>query len=86
VPEILTHEPSAASSTITSVSYLDGYRLLVGSVDQIVRLWSFKTGDLELIDSHYTTVADTGSSDVVKHDGKDYGLIGGCGLSIWELK
>lgn len=85
-PELMSLEPDAASSTITSLSYLNGYRLLVASVDQIVRLWDFKSGKLELVDSQYTTVADTGSSDTITKDDKDYGLVGGCGLSLWEIK
>ncbi|CCH46607.1 hypothetical protein BN7_6201 [Wickerhamomyces ciferrii] len=76
----------AASSTITSLNILPNDRVLVASVDQIFRIWSFKTGELKLIDSKSTTIADTGSLDSISLEGKDIALVGGVGLSAWEIK
>jgi WD40 repeat protein len=84
--KVVAFEPSAASSTITAVSKISGDRIAVISVDQVTRLWSVAGGKLTQLDHHYTTVADTGSSDSVNVDGRDYVLIGGIGLSLWEVK
>lgn len=76
----------AASSTVTSCSFLDNNsKLLTTSVDQRVRIWDIIADKLVLKEVQYTTVADTGSSDIIKtEDGTDAILIGGVGLSIWK--
>ncbi|KAH3679885.1 hypothetical protein WICMUC_000628 [Wickerhamomyces mucosus] len=84
--EIVSFVPNAASSTITSLSGLSDSRLLVGSVDQIIRLWTFKDNELRLVDAHYTTVADTGSLDSTEYKTSDFALVGGIGLAVWEIK
>ena len=77
---------SAASATITSISFLSSAKKFVAtSVDQIVRLWSFELGHLECIGATYTTVADTGCCDTIQIDGKDVLVIGGAGISSWRI-
>lgn len=77
----------AASATITSISKLDDSNVIVTSVDQIVRRWTIQE-DSSLIctSARYTTIADTGCSDVAHFDGKSIAVIGGAGLSSWECK
>lgn len=81
--------PNAASSTITSLNIVPSglKQVLVVSVDQIVRLWGFEDHKtFKLLDSKYTTVADTGSSSIIQHDSdKITALIGGVGLSVWNV-
>lgn len=84
--EVKSVVESAASSTITSLKIISGDRLLVVSVDQIVRLWSFTENKLVLLDKLYTTIADTGSLDTVEADDREIALIGGVGLSVWDIK
>lgn len=86
IAEVNSLVESAASSTITSLNIISDDRLLVVSVDQFVRLWSFKDKTLKLIDKLYTTVADTGSLASYKYDDKDVALIGGVGLSVWNIR
>lgn len=76
----------AASSTITSLDMVSNDRLIVVSVDQIVRLWSFKDKKLKLLDKLYTTVADTGSLGTYQQGDRHVSLIGGVGLSVWDIK
>ncbi|AGO13101.1 AaceriAFL056Cp [[Ashbya] aceris (nom. inval.)] len=80
-------ERSAASSTITSLSIVceDSY-ILTTSVDQILRIWSVANDQLQLVSDAYTTVADTGPSDVVASSKGTHALIGGAGLSLWRLR
>lgn len=71
-----------ASSTITSLS-VAGNVLLATSADQIVRIWSIdKT--LECLSANYTSVADTGCSDVFR-DTDLYGIVGGAGLGVFRI-
>lgn len=84
--QVVSFETSAASSTITAVSKVSNDRIAVISVDQVTRLWSVADDKLTQLDHLYTTVADTGSSDTCRVNGKDYLLIGGVGLSFWEVK
>ncbi|CCF56964.1 hypothetical protein KAFR_0B06670 [Kazachstania africana CBS 2517] len=80
--EFVYSNPKAASSTITSCQlFKNGTRLLSTSVDQIVRVWKVEEDKLVSMASRYTTVADTGSSDIIKDSSL---LIGGVGLSVWE--
>ncbi|AET37986.1 tRNA (34-2'-O)-methyltransferase regulator RTT10 Ecym_2239 [Eremothecium cymbalariae DBVPG len=84
---VVFFEPNAASSTITSVHLIRNHsQLLVTSVDQIIRVWSIVENRLTLIEKQYTTVADTGSSDFIDLSDDTYILIGGVGLSAWNLK
>lgn len=77
----------AASTTITSISNIDDSNIIVTSVDQIVRTWSIlKDKELSCTSARYTTIADTGCSDVINLDGKNIAVIGGAGLSTWECK
>lgn len=75
----------AASSTITSISKSAGETVVVTSVDQIVRKWSYSESKLVCLAARYTTIADTGCSDSVIVDGKTLAIIGGAGLSVWEV-
>lgn len=80
---------SAASSTITSGMLINGgEEAITTSVDQIVRAWKITAGKLTLTDEKYTTVADTGSLDIISNnDNTEFDktlLIGGVGLSLWR--
>ncbi|KOG96137.1 tRNA (34-2'-O)-methyltransferase regulator RTT10 [Saccharomyces eubayanus] len=80
---------SAASSTITSGILINGgEEAITTSVDQIVRAWKITEGKLTLADEKYTTVADTGSLDIISNnDNTEFDktlLIGGVGLSLWR--
>lgn len=85
VPHLLvvSFMEQAASATITSISNAFDDRILVTSVDQIVRIWQYTQDTLECIAARYTTVADTGCSDTVKIGGKPIGVFAGAGLSTW---
>lgn len=74
----------AASSTITSISNAGNNEIIVTSVDQIVRLWSFDSSSLECKSARYTTIADTGCSDITTFDNKTVIVVGGAGLSTWS--
>ncbi|CCK72898.1 tRNA (34-2'-O)-methyltransferase regulator RTT10 KNAG_0M00450 [Huiozyma naganishii CBS 8797] len=77
---------SIASATVTSCQLFDkGSKLLTTSIDQIVRVWDASDDELplKLIESQYTTIADTGCCDVVQGD--SIVLIGGVGLSTWNM-
>ncbi|CAG99892.1 tRNA (34-2'-O)-methyltransferase regulator RTT10 [Kluyveromyces lactis] len=85
--EILDHDSYAASSTVTSVNLLDNdTKLLATSVDQVIRIRDITNDKLKITESKYTTVADTGSSDIVTLPNvqKTLILIGGLGLSCWR--
>lgn len=83
--DINSFNPSAASSTITTIKMVDNHTVLVGAVDQSVKLWDIKC-DLELLEDRYTTVADIGCAEVVNFsDGGKLSLIGGAGLSIFRI-
>lgn len=75
----------AASSTITSISDARNGKILVTSVDQIVRIWEFSDTSLACKTARYTTIADTGCSDVSSFDDKNIAVIGGAGLSAWKF-
>lgn len=76
----------AASSTITSISKVDEFQVAVTSVDQIVRLWSISDNTLHCKAARYTTIADTGCSDSTVFAGRNIVVVGGAGISSWELK
>ncbi|EHM99951.1 Rtt10p [Saccharomyces cerevisiae x Saccharomyces kudriavzevii VIN7] len=80
---------AAASSTITSGMLINGgEEAITTSVDQVIRTWKITAGKLSLAERERTTVADTGSLDVItNHGDTDFDktiLIGGVGLSIWK--
>lgn len=75
----------AASSTITSISFGERNRIVVTSVDQIVRLWEFDESSLTCCSARYTTIADTGCSDTTRFDNKNIVVVGGAGLSSWSF-
>ncbi|EJS41476.1 YPL183C [Saccharomyces arboricola H-6] len=80
---------SAASSTITSGMLINGgEEAITTSVDQVIRAWNITAGKLTLADKKRTTVADTGSLDIISnHDDTGFDktlLTGGVGLSIWR--
>lgn len=81
-------EEKAAASTITSCNLVDNEtKLLTTSVDQTLRLWDVSHNKLSLVDSSYTTIADTGSSDSVSiDDSTELVLVGGVGLSVVQLQ
>lgn len=74
----------AASATITSISGGSDGRILVTSVDQIVRLWDTREGSLECLSATYTTVADTGCSDTTKFGKANLSLVAGAGISTFR--
>lgn len=83
--DIQSFIPSAAASTITTIKAVNPNSVLVGSVDQSMKLWDVSS-DLQIIQEKYTTVADIGCSEVVNFGGdKSFLLVGGAGLSIWEV-
>ena len=84
---ILSFIPDAAASTVTSINlFNENKNILVASVDQNVKSWSMVSNKLELLESKYSTVADTGSLDsVALEDGSTLALIGGIGLSVWKI-
>lgn len=69
----------AASATITSISKVNN-KVVVTSVDQVVKLWLVE-GALTCDSQVYTTVADTSCCDHV--DGVV--VIGGAGLSVYNV-
>ncbi|CDO94918.1 unnamed protein product [Kluyveromyces dobzhanskii CBS 2104] len=85
--ELLSSDLFAASSTVTSVNLIDSNtKLLTTSADQIIRIWDITHNKLNVLESKYTTIADTGCSDIIPlEDGKGYLiLVGGQGLSYWQ--
>lgn len=76
----------AASSVITSISKAIGDTVVVTSVDQIVRKWSYDADTLTCVAEAYTTIADTGCSDSVIIDDEAVVVVGGAGLSVWSCK
>ncbi|KAG0672600.1 hypothetical protein C6P45_000031 [Maudiozyma exigua] len=85
--EVTSLIENAASSTVTSCQLFENKnKLLTTSVDQRVRVWDI-TSDNKLVLKHtkYTTIADTGSCDIIKTDkNKQSIILGGVGLSVWE--
>ncbi|KAI3403027.2 WDR6 [Candida oxycetoniae] len=79
---LIDAEETAASATITSISKVDEKRVVVVSVDQIIRLWSFENDKLVCELAKFTTVADTGCCDVID----DMLVVGGAGISIERIK
>lgn len=83
--DIESFNPSAASSTITTIKAVNNSTVIVGAVDQSLKMWDIDT-DLRLIENHYTTVADTGCTEIVEfEDGNKYALVGGAGFSIFKI-
>ncbi|CAI5760503.1 unnamed protein product [Candida verbasci] len=83
--DLIDRDEFAASSTITSISKVNDTEFVVTSVDQIVRLWSFKDTTLKCNAEKFTTVADTGCSDITEINNEKILVIGGAGLSLWNL-
>ncbi|KAM9890498.1 hypothetical protein OXX79_011386 [Metschnikowia pulcherrima] len=75
---------TAASATITGISLAGDCSVVVTSVDQIVRKWSFAEG-LVCESATYTSVADTGCCVSGEFDGKMFAVVGGAGLSVFEI-
>lgn len=73
----------AASATITGIAKAGEDEVMVTSVDQIVRLWSFTENELVCKSANYTTVADTGCCDAAVINGNNLGVVGGAGIGIW---
>lgn len=87
---VVTVDENAASSTITTISKVDDRHVLVGGVDQNMKLYEVLSpqGDscLVLRGTKYTTVADTGSSAVTHFStGERLAFLGGAGASVWKL-
>ncbi|CUM65628.1 uncharacterized protein PRCAT00003276001 [Priceomyces carsonii] len=76
----------AASSTITSIAQATDSRVLVTSVDQILRVWSYSNDLLQCNDATYTTIADTGCSDTTNFGDSCVAIVGGAGLSSWKIQ
>lgn len=83
VLEIESFVENAASATITSISPVSDGRILVTSVDQILRLWKYTGQTLVCESATYTTVADTGCSTTAEFNGASFGIVAGAGLSVW---
>lgn len=83
--DVIKREPEAASATITSISHVHNNLVAVVSVDQMIRLWSFTNDDLVCQEARYTTVADTGCCSVTTIGGKHVIVVGGAGISTWEV-
>ncbi|KAM9903070.1 hypothetical protein OXX69_008065 [Metschnikowia pulcherrima] len=75
---------TAASATITGISLAGDCSVVVTSVDQIVRKWSFAEG-LVCESATYTSVADTGCCVSGEFGGKMFAVVGGAGLSVFEM-
>ena len=75
----------AASSTITCVAKAGDKQVAVTSVDQVVRLWSYDSGELECEAGEYTTIADTAGCEVSDIGGVKCVVIVGAGLSVWGV-
>lgn len=76
---------TAASATITLISKISAREFLVTSVDQVVRKWAVTLAGLRCTAARYTTVADTGCSDVAPVGARTIAVIGGAGLSAWSI-
>lgn len=76
----------AASSSITSISKGNENSVVVSSVDQVLREWSFNDGSLKCISAKYTTIADTGCTDSTTFNNCNYLVVGGSGLSTYKLQ
>lgn len=83
--EIINFVPNAASATITSISSIGEDSIAVTSVDQIIRLWSFKNDKLACLSAKYTTIADTGCSDSTDFVKSTVLIAGGAGISTWNI-
>ncbi|KAI5968089.1 WDR6 [Candida margitis] len=83
--QLIKSQHGAASATITSISHVKGNLVAVVSVDQMIRIWSFTDDDLVRQDARYTTVSDTGCCDVTTVGGRDVLVVGGAGLSTWDI-
>ena len=83
--DVESFNPSAASSTITTIKAVDQNTVLVGAVDQSLRLWDIRS-DLKIVEDKYTTVADTGCAEIVDFgDNTKLALVGGAGFSIFKI-
>lgn len=83
--KLIDRVEDAASATITSIGYVDNKSFIATSVDQIVRLWTFSLGKLVCTGARYTTIADTGCCDTTTVNNKTLAVIGGAGISTWEI-
>lgn len=76
---------NAASSSITSISKGKKNSIIVTSVDQILREWSYESEELKCISARYTSIADTGCSDSTLLNDNIYAVVAGSGLSVFKL-
>ena len=83
--KLIDRVENAASATITSIGYVDDKTFITTSVDQIIRLWSFSLGKLVCHEARYTTIADTGCCDTTTVNSKTLAVVGGAGISTWEI-
>ena len=83
--KLIDRVENAASATITSIGYVDDKSFITTSVDQIIRLWSFSLGKLVCHEARYTTIADTGCCDTTTVNSKTLAVVGGAGISTWEI-
>ncbi|KAK6463904.1 WD40-repeat-containing domain protein [Scheffersomyces coipomensis] len=81
----LSFVEDAASSTITSISEGIDETIIVTSVDQILRKWSYKGDSLQCASAVYTTIADTGCSDSTTFNNEKLIVAAGAGLSSWKI-
>ncbi|OBA19630.1 WD40 repeat-like protein [Metschnikowia bicuspidata var. bicuspidata NRRL YB-4993] len=75
---------NAASATITGIVRTAENLVFVTSVDQIMRKWNYDKG-LVCSAATYTTVADTGCCISGNIGEKNFAIVGGAGLSIFEI-
>lgn len=85
VVSVICFQELAASSTITSVVLAGPGRVATVSVDQMVRMWKLTGTTLQCLSTVYTTVADTGCSEIVPLNGQFLLLVGGSGLSTFQI-
>ncbi|ODV90613.1 hypothetical protein CANCADRAFT_108452 [Tortispora caseinolytica NRRL Y-17796] len=77
--KVVSVKRSAHSSCITGLIRTSLNEFVSISEDQNVRKWRVSEGELELLESHYTCIADTGSGDYYEK----CLVIGGSGISTW---
>lgn len=80
---VVDFNPTANTSTITSCVLMNnGTKLATTSVDQIVRIYDVTENILIPVDEMYTTIADTGSLDLIdESENSTIMFIGGVGFS-----
>ncbi|KAA8916127.1 hypothetical protein TRICI_001711 [Trichomonascus ciferrii] len=78
---------NAHSATIVGITKVSENDFVTTSVDQNVKKWAIDTNnDISLVESKYTTVADTGPIDSTQFNNSTVILFAGSGLSAWKIE